>query len=187
MKKRDIRYKYKNLRKELSIEEIENKSLEIANNVLKLDIWLKNYFHIFLPIVEQNEVDTEYILHLLQGKDKEIIISKSEFDTREMIHFLMTDTTKIATNEYNIPEPTNGLEVPTSNIEVVFVPLLAYDKTGNRVGYGKGFYDKFLSNCKPQTIKIGLSFFDAEDLIEDFSEVDVKLDFCVTPNKIYRF
>ncbi|MFZ0597958.1 MAG: 5-formyltetrahydrofolate cyclo-ligase, partial [Flavobacterium sp.] len=72
-------------------------------------------------------------------------------------------------------------------IEVVFVPLLAFDNVGNRVGYGKGFYDKFLAQCKPRTIKIGLSFFEAENQIDDVFESDVKLDYCVTPEKIFRF
>ena len=104
-----------------------------------------------------------------------------------MAHFLLTDNTKIKKNEYNIPEPVNGLEVPSNKIDVVFVPLLAFDKTGNRVGYGKGFYDKFLSECKPDAIKIGLSFFEAEELISDIFEGDIKLDYCVTPNDVYSF
>jgi 5-formyltetrahydrofolate cyclo-ligase len=162
-------------------------SLAIANKVLTLPIWEKTYFHIFLPITEHKEVNTEFILHLLSGKDKEIIISKSDFKTREMTHFLLTDNTKIKKNQYNIPEPVDGLEVPTNKIDVVFVPLLAFDKTGHRAGYGKGFYDKFLSECKPETIKIGLSFFEAEEKIEDVFENDVKLDYCVTPNEVYRF
>ena len=70
---------------------------------------------------------------------------------------------------------------------MVFVPLLAFDEKGNRVGYGKGFYDKFLANCKPETIKIGLSFFEAEDKIKEISENDMQLNYCVTPNKIYSF
>ena len=187
MNKAELRQKYKGKRQKLSLEEIEEKSLAIANNLLRLDIWDKTYFHIFLPIVEQHEVDTEFILQILAGKDKEIVISKSDFETREMSHFLLTDNTKIAKNEYNIPEPVNGLPVPTEMIEVVFVPLLAYDKQGNRVGYGKGFYDKFLSQCKPDVIKIGLSFFEHEDQIDDVLETDVKLDFCVTSEEIISF
>lgn len=187
MKKKELRLKYKNLRKNLSSNDIESKSLAIANNLLQLNIWNKTYFHIFLPIVEQNEVDTEFILQILAGKDKEIVISKSDFETREMSHFLLTDNTKIAKNEYNIPEPVNGLPVPTEMIEVVFVPLLAYDKKGNRVGYGKGFYDKFLSQCKPDVVKIGLSFFEPEEQIDDVLETDVKLDFCVTSGEVFRF
>ena len=196
MLKKELRQKYKALRNELSENDLEEMSLAIANKVLTLPIWDKNYFHIFLSITEQKEVNTEYILHLLSGKDKEIIISKSDFETREMTHFLLTDNTKIKKNQYNIPEPVDGLEVPTRKIDVVFVPLLAFDKMGHRAGYGKGFYDKFLKECKPgtsgselakQTIKIGLSFFEAEEKIEDVFENDVKLDYCVTPQEIYRF
>jgi len=185
--KKELRLYYKNLRAALSLDELEEKSLAIANNLIKLPIWDKTYYHVFLPIEEQNEVNTEYVLHLLSGKDKEIVVSKSDFDTRGMTHFLLTDNTKIKKNEYNIPEPVNGLPVPSATIDVVFVPLLAFDLSGNRVGYGKGFYDKFLAECKPETIKIGLSFFEAENQIEDVFESDVKLDYCVTPEKVYSF
>lgn len=185
--KKELRLIYKSLRKQLSERDIEQKSLEITNNLIQLPIWDKTYFHVFLPITEQKEVDTELILHLLSGKDKEILISKSNFETREMIHFLLTDNTRIAKNEYNIPEPVDGIEVPAKKIEVVFVPLLAYDKKGNRVGYGKGFYDKFLSECNPDVIKIGLSFFEPEELISDIFEGDVQLDYCVTPHINHRF
>ncbi|MBP4140985.1 5-formyltetrahydrofolate cyclo-ligase [Flavobacterium sp. P4023] len=187
MKKTELRIKYKALRKQLSENETEEMSLAVANKLLTLPIWEKTYFHIFLPITEHHELNTEFILHLLSGKDKEIIISKSDFETRNLSHFLLTDNTKIKKNEYNIPEPVDGIEVPSHKIEVVFVPLLAFDKKGHRVGYGKGFYDKFLSECKPETIKIGLSYFEAEDLIEDVFEDDVPLDYCVTPDKIYEF
>lgn len=185
--KKELRLKYKALRNQLSSDNWDEMSLAIANKIVTLPIWEKTYFHIFLPISEQKEVDTEYILHLLSGKDKEIIISKSDFQTREMTHFLLTDNTKIKKNEYHIPEPVDGIEVPTHKIEVVFVPLLAFDKAGHRVGYGKGFYDKFLAECRPETIKIGLSFFEAETSIEDVFEQDVKLDYCVTPNSVYGF
>ena len=187
MNKKELRVKYKKLRQDLSENDIDAMSLEIANTILKLDIWGKMYFHIFLPIEEQKEVNTEFVLHLLQGKDKEIVVSKADFDTREMTHFLLTDNTKIKKNKYNIPEPVDGIEVPTHKIDVVFVPLLAYDKFGNRVGYGKGFYDKFLSKCKPETINIGLSFFEPEEFISDIFPDDVKLNFCVTLNKVYNF
>jgi 5-formyltetrahydrofolate cyclo-ligase len=187
MYKKEIRSKYKTLRKKLSEIEVDEMSLAIANTILTLPIWEKTYFHLFLPIEEQNEVNTEFILHLLSGKDKEICISKSDFETRNMTHYLLTDNTKIKKNEYNIPEPVDGSEVPTNKIEVVFIPLLAFDKTGNRVGYGKGFYDKFLSECDPETIKIGLSFFEPEELILDIFEGDIKLDYCITPNRVFKF
>jgi len=194
MDKSELRIKYKNLRQQLSENEIEEMSLAIANEILNLatlpdgrQVWDKTYFHVFLPITEQKEVNTEFILHLLSGKDKEIIISKSDFTTRNMTHFLLTDSTKIKKNNYNIPEPVDGIEVSTTKIEVVFVPLLAFDIKGNRVGYGKGFYDKFLSECKPETIKIGLSFFEPEKSINGILNDDVKLDYCITPSKTYAF
>ncbi len=187
MTKNELRTKSKLLRNQLSEAEVDKLSLAIANQLIELPIWENTYFHIFLPITQQKEVDTEYILHLLSGKDKEIVVSKSDFDAVEMSHFLLTDSTKFRKNRYDIPEPVNGLEVPASKIDVVFVPLLAFDKSGNRVGYGKGFYDKFLSQCRPETIKIGLSFFEAEEAIDGVFTGDVKLDFCVTPSFVYRF
>ena len=187
MLKKELRQKYKALRKQLSENELEEMSLAIANKLLKLPIWEKSSFHIFLPITEHHEVNTEFILHLLSGKDKDIIISKSDFDSKKLTHFLLTDNTKIRKNKYNIPEPVDGIEVPTNKIEVVFVPLLAFDKKGHRVGYGKGFYDILLSECKPETVKIGLSFFEAEESIIDIFEGDIQLDYCVTPNSIYSF
>lgn len=185
--KTELRKKYKNLRQNLSEIEIEENSLAIANKLLTLPIWDKIYFHVFLPIVEHKEVDTELILHLLSGKDKEIIVSKADFETRIMTHFLLTDNTRIKKSAYNIPEPVDGIEVPSKKIDVVFIPLLAFDKKGNRVGYGKGFYDKFLAECKPEVIKIGLSFFEAETIISDIFEGDVQLDYCITPETTYRF
>jgi 5-formyltetrahydrofolate cyclo-ligase len=187
MTKKELRIKYKSLRQALSEHDIEEKSLAIANRLIPLPIWEKDYFHVFLPIIEHKEVDTEFILHLLAGKDKNVLLSKSDFDTRKMTHFLLTDNTRIKKNQYNIPEPVDGIEVPATKIEVVFVPLLAFDQKGHRVGYGKGFYDQFLSGCNEDVLKIGLSFFEAEAEITDIFESDIQLDMCITPNHTYTF
>lgn len=187
MTKKELRKKYKELRKELSSKEIEDKSISISNQLLKLPVWDKDYYHVFLPIVEHKEVDTEPILSILLGKDKHIALSKSDFETKSMIHYLLTDSTIIKKNKWNIPEPVEGIEIEPNKIEVVFIPLLAYDKQGHRVGYGKGFYDNFLKDCKPQTIKIGLSFFEPVEQIQNVFNADVKLDYCVTPEQIYQF
>lgn len=185
--KRNLRSKYVSLRESFSDEFISEKSMEIANNTLKIPIWDFDYYHLFLSISEKKEVDTEPLLHILHGKDKNVIISQSDFATRKMEHFLLTDTTVIKKNRWNIPEPVEGIEIPSTKIEVVFVPLLAFDTFGHRVGYGKGFYDLFLSGCKPDVIKIGLSLFEAEEKIPGILESDVPLDFCITPIKIYKF
>lgn len=186
MTKSQLRKKYKSLRNELSFNDVEDQSLAIANNVLSLNIWNYSFYHLFLTIEEQKEINTEYILNILSGKDKNIVVSKSDFTDFSMSHFLLTDATKLKKNDYNIPEPMNGIPISDDLLEVVFIPLLAFDRIGNRVGYGKGFYDRFLSKCKPETLKIGLSFFEAENSIEA-SENDIKLDFAVTPNQVYQF
>lgn len=187
LNKNKLRIKYKKLRQQLSTLEIDEMSLAIANKLLHMNVWKQTYYHLFLTIEEQKEIETEYILNVLQGKDKEIVVSKSDFHSIEMIHYLLTDNTKLKKNEYNIPEPIDGIEVPVSKIDVVFVPLIAFDVKGNRVGYGKGFYDKFLSKCNPETIKIGLSFFEAEDEIVDITSNDITLNYCITPEKVYTF
>ena len=145
------------------------------------------FYHLFLSIIEQKEIDTDFILNILSGKDKNIVLSKCDFKTGEMINYLLTDNTTIKKSAFNIPEPIDGIEISPDKINVVFVPLLAFDKLGNRVGYGKGFYDRFLKSCNPETMKIGLSFFEAESEFIEVTEADIKLDYCVTPKQAYKF
>jgi 5-formyltetrahydrofolate cyclo-ligase len=63
----------------------------------------------FLPITEQKEVDAKSYIYFLEIKKFHF---KADFETRKMTHFLLTDNTKIKKNEYNIPEPVDGIEVP---------------------------------------------------------------------------
>jgi 5-formyltetrahydrofolate cyclo-ligase len=187
MTKKELRFKYKLLRQELSESQIDDYSLAIANQLLKLNIWDKSVYHIFLSIEEQKEINTDYVLNILAGKDKNIVISKSNIKDFTMTHYLLTDNTRIKKNSYNIPEPVDGIEIKPSQLEVVFIPLLAFDKTGHRIGYGKGFYDRFLAECTPETLKIGLSFFEAESEITETSVDDIRLDYCVTPDRVFQF
>jgi len=187
MTKPELRKKYKKLRSELSTKIIEDSSLSIANQTLQLPIWDFSFYHIFLSITEQKEVNTEYLLHILNGKDKNILLSKSNFKDFSLKHYLLTDSTIIKKNAWNIPEPVDGIVIPTEKIEVVFIPLLAFDLMGNRLGYGKGFYDRFLLECKKEVVKIGLSLFEAEENLLPNEPFDIRLDFCITPQKIYRF
>jgi len=187
MTKSELRKKYKSLRNNLSFEEIDEKSLLIANQLLILNIWDKSFYHIFLTIAEHKEINTDHILNILAGKDKHAVISKSNFETINLENYLLTDSTIIKPNHWNIPEPVDGINIENSKIDVVFVPLLCFDKNGQRVGYGKGYYDNFLSDCNPETIKIGMSLFEVEEDIDDIYNSDVPLNFCVTPEKIYKF
>lgn len=184
--KAQLRRFYKEKRAQLSPEAIEEYSLQIANEALKLPVWDKTYYHVFLPITDKKEVNTEYLLHILHGKDKSVILSKASFEMGEMKHILLQENTVLKTTTYGITEPVSGIEVSEKQLEVIFVPLLAFDVKGNRIGYGKGFYDRFLSKCNPNAVFIGLSFFEPEEEIVN-EYIDIPLHFCITPLKTYSF
>ncbi|MEX2350116.1 MAG: 5-formyltetrahydrofolate cyclo-ligase [Flavobacteriaceae bacterium] len=186
MEKDLLRKKYLQKRSLLSVSEIEEKSLAIANKCLGLSVWHFSNFHLFLSITEKNEINTEYLLHILQGKDKNIVIPKVNDQNQTLEHFLLTDNTVIQKNNWGIPEPVDAFPFPIDKIEVVFIPLLAFDLKGNRVGYGKGFYDKFLVQCSQNVKKVGLSFFTPEEKIA-MQDTDIPLDFCVTPHAVLTF
>ncbi|NKI26475.1 5-formyltetrahydrofolate cyclo-ligase [Arenibacter sp. 6A1] len=186
MLKKELRATYAQRRERLSHEQVSEASIALANQLLTLPIWNFDYYHLFLSITEKKEVDTEFVMSILQGKDKNIVLPKMS-DNRSLLNYLLTDNTVIKKNHWNVPEPQDGIEVPTLKIDVVFLPLLAFDLEGNRVGYGKGYYDILLQQCRPDVVKIGLSLFEAEEKITDINPEDVPLDFCVTPQRIYSF
>src|SRR5690606_20730654 len=117
----------------------------------------------------------------------QVVLSKSEPSLRLMRHFLWDEHTVLHSNRWGIPEPVGGTEVGADILDAVLVPLLAFDTDGNRVGYGKGFYDRFLAQCRPESLKIGLSFFEPLPGISDVSEQDIRLSACITPHKTWWF
>ena len=185
MLKKDLRLNYSTRRENISEEILLESSLQIANQLLNVPIWQYTYFHLFMPIALKKEVDTSPILAILQGKDKNVIVPKVV--ENQLQHFLLTDSTQFIESKWGVPEPVDGITIQPNQLDVVFVPLLAFDKKGNRVGYGKGFYDGFLKNCRDEVVKVGLSFFEVEEIIEDVEPHDIQLDYCVTPEKIYSF
>ena len=88
---------------------------------------------------------------------------------------------------WGIPEPVGGVVLNPSDFDIVLIPLLAFDLAGNRVGYGKGFYDRFLLNCRPDCLKIGISLFDPVTLIQDVEGHDIRLDIAISPAQLYDF
>lgn len=186
MKKQELQKKYLELRDALSPHQIEEYSLGIANRALELAIWERTYYHIFLPITHKKEVNTEFLLHILQGKDKSIIVPKADFESGTMEHLLLQENTAFTISKYGIPEPISGIKIPADQLDVIFIPLLAFDTTGNRVGYGKGFYDRFMATCNSDAIFVGLSFFEAEDKFPH-EITDIPLNYCVTPKKTFQF
>lgn len=192
MSKQEIRAEQLLKRKNLS----ENLYFELSQKIA--DQFFLNFhhkllqtktLHLFLPIEKNHEPNTNFILKTLQQRFKktEIAIPKTDFESQELIHFLIDDTTEFQENKYGIPEPIAGELIEESKIDLVLVPLLAFDQYGHRIGYGGGFYDRFLAKVRPDCIKIGLSFF--EPITFDFEpdQTDQRLNFCITPNKIWSF
>lgn len=187
MKKAELRKKYIQLRKNLIPSEIEKRSAQIFRNSQLLNIWDKKNFHVFLTMKDKKEIDTSIFINHLWNTNKIISISKSNLKKNILSNYIYDINTEIKISNWGIPEPVNAKSINDKEIDVVFVPLLAFDKKGFRVGYGKGYYDNFLANCKPEVIKIGLSFFENDEIIEDIHNADIKLDYCISPTKTYNF
>ena len=142
--------------------------------------------HIFLPIKEKKEPDTFLLIEWLNKNHPEIkiVVPKADFENALMTNHEYLGVDDLQKNLYNILEPQKG-NLHKGDVDLVFVPLLAFDKQGYRVGYGKGFYDRFLTGINAQ--KIGLSLHSAIEKTDDVNEHDIKLDFCITPTEIIKF
>lgn len=191
MTKQALRKTYNERRLLLSNFEVTTQSKAIAQHFFEVfEVEKVKAIHCYLPIKKKHEVDTFPIIYTIQDRlsQTHLVVPKVIPDTNDLIHYQWLSNIKLEINQWGILEPTaSNIEYQISNIGLVIVPLLAFDKHGNRVGYGKGFYDKFLSHCKPTTLKVGLSFFEPVDAITDINEFDIKLDCCITPNKVWRF
>lgn len=187
MLKSEIRKEYKKKRNSLSSEDKAEHSKKIAQIVkrnFKLDSKITS---IFLPIERLNEVDTTYLFEHLKNVKAVISSPVSNFNSLELKHIIHNDRTELKFNDWGIPEPVNGDEIKPDSFDFVFVPLLATNEKGYRVGYGKGFYDRFLSQCGRNTVFVGLNFFDEFVCIEDVNIDDVPVHFLATPNKLLEF
>jgi 5-formyltetrahydrofolate cyclo-ligase len=185
MKKNTLRSNFISRRKKLLNTEVQSFSASITKRVQNLPIGHHDCFHVFLSIDRNHEVNTTLIIDFLRKENKTVVVPKVSGDILE--HFIYSPEDTLVLNKWGIPEPVQGKQVNTQLLDVVFVPLLAFDEKGNRVGYGKGFYDRFLEECKNDVLKVGLSFFDPIESIDDIGPHDIPLDYCVTPNKIYSF
>lgn len=144
--------------------------------------------HLFLSTEEKHEVDTWTILDRLRREYPHIrvVIPKMK-DGNQLEHFYFEGMQQLKVNSWGIAEPQTGIPAEVQKIDLVIVPLVVCDRLGNRVGYGKGFYDSFLRDCRSDCQKIGISFFEPVDQIDDVDSWDVKLDLCITPKGILRF
>ncbi|SEW50217.1 5-formyltetrahydrofolate cyclo-ligase [Chitinophaga arvensicola] len=187
--KKDIRKHFLELR--LNLDDVAAVALnaQLERNARQLDYSGIRKAHIFLPISEKKEVDTWPLVKALRTEwpEMEWVLSRSDMKTGEMIHILWKPNTVLVKNKFGIPEPDQGEEVPPADIDLVFVPLLAFDHQGHRVGYGKGMYDRFLKACRPDIRTIGLSLFGPVPQIEDTDPWDIPLQTVVSPDQIYQF
>lgn len=186
--KQELRSAYRQLRKTLTLEEVEHRSKAINTRFLE---WLSakeplQHFHLFFPIDRFNEVNTFYIKESLDQKGKTLYTSQVNKTNTELETLKLPADAAFFLDEWGIPVPQESILVSPGKVELVFVPLLAYDQAGHRVGFGKGYYDGFLGKLAPGVIKIGLSFYDPEASITPEPH-DIALDYCITPEKVFTF
>jgi 5-formyltetrahydrofolate cyclo-ligase len=190
MIKADLRKKYLDERLSLSERDVERLNRDICENFFsRLDISGISVLHSFLPMEKTKEPDTWMIINEVKEKFPDIRISIPKINTQAIIieNFFYEGPEQLKTNAWGIPEPAYGVPTPTEDIEMILVPMLIADKSGHRVGYGKGFYDKFLSTCEPSCVPVGLCFYDPIDSIDDINNLDMPLKYCVTPFKVHQF
>jgi 5-formyltetrahydrofolate cyclo-ligase len=190
MNKRDLRKIYLDKRAALEPEEVQEKSLQIAERFFEtFNLKKINYFHGFLPIEKFNEIDTRLIFHRIwfEFANVETAVPRINFEKDELESLKFTPVTELVLNAWMIHEPSHNELFVCEKFDLILVPLLAFDREGGRVGYGKGYYDKFLKNCRSGCIKVGLSHFPPEEKIDDIEEFDVKLDYCLTPDETFKF
>ncbi len=189
MTKDQLRKNYKEKRSALSPAQRHKMEDLILIQFQQLDIEIPSCIMTYAPFEKMHEFDPQLITDYCYFKNPRQqlfypVCSKSD---NKMHCVLVDDDTMFEKNKYGIAEPIDGMETVPDEIDLVIVPLLAYDVKGHRVGYGKGCYDKFLRECRDDVIKIGFSFFDPEPLIPELGRHDVKLDYCINPERIYSF
>jgi 5-formyltetrahydrofolate cyclo-ligase len=189
MTKKEARKIYKEKRSGLTVGEMNRFDDLILIHFQQLALPAIFYVHTYLAITEKKEIETDHLLHYLEFRHPElkIVIPRMDPSTNELMAVEYNDDVEVLKNDWGIPEPVNGNLIAENLIDLVFVPLLAFDLDGYRVGYGKGYYDKFLAKCRPDVLKVGFSYFEAIERISDREHFDIPLTYCITPQRIYEF
>ena len=184
MLKSELRQRYLSKQKAISEQDRVAKSRSISELFFtNFDLDLITHLHSFIPIARFNEVDTYLILQTVWQKFPHVVtvVPRVDFNTGEITNLKFDRATALVRNVWDIDEPSHNESIATEEIGLVLVPGVCFDVRGHRVGYGKGFYDRFLKTCRPDCLKVGLSFFDPVESIEDMHGGDVRLDVLITP------
>jgi 5-formyltetrahydrofolate cyclo-ligase len=189
MLKKEARKIYDKKRRELSYTDRLKWDDLILINFQSIELPHLGAVFSFYPMEERNEINVFIITDYLHFRNPnlQICYPKMQIDEPNMEAFACHADTIFAANPINILEPLETEVVDPLDIDMVLVPMLSFDVVGNRVGFGKGYYDRYLSRCRPDCIKVGLSYFEPVEKIEDTNEFDVPLNFCITPQKAYVF
>ena len=189
MTKAELRKTYISRQKDLSPADRAEKSRAIAGQFFQhFDLSRTRFIHCFIPIEKFNEIDTKFIFERLwSGHPRtEAVVPRVDFETNEIRNLRFDPTTELKRNTWHIDEPEHDEFVESDKIDIVLVPGSCFDLEGHRVGYGKGFYDRFLKTCRPDCLKIGLSYFEPVEAIDDIHDGDVALDFVITPERVIK-
>jgi len=190
MTKSDLREIYLKKRSSQSASQVVENSQRIADRFFaSIDLCQVGTIHCFISIARFNEVDTSPIFEKIWSDFPSVrtVAPRIRPGTGEMESVVLTGQTLYRESGWGIREPVAGEVIEPTEIDVVLVPLLCVDSTGHRVGYGKGFYDRFLGRCAADCIKVGLSYFPPVSRIADTADYDVRLDLCVTPREVNSF
>jgi len=189
MIKKELRKLYKEKRSQLTFQQAEKYNDLILINFQQLQLPFISCMHTYLSSEKLMEPDTSAIMRYLQFKNPglTVLAPKVDFASGKMQHLHFHEEAELAENEYGILEPISNAFLDAEEIDLVVVPLLAFDKNGFRVGYGKGHYDMFLATCRKDVIKIGVSFFEPVDTIGDIDQFDIALNYCITPENVFKF
>jgi 5-formyltetrahydrofolate cyclo-ligase len=167
MLKSDLRVKHLNKRKELSVEERDRFSTLIFNRLIG---FAQDYQRIGVYISMDHEVDTRQFIQWCFSQNKQVYVPK--IVEKRMIFIEIHSLDECLRNKKGILEPLSNQET-RDKIELMIVPMLAYNEKNYRLGYGKGYYDQYLSNHDAYTLGICFSCNLDNELIQE--EHDIKL------------
>lgn len=189
MLKKELRKLFREKRNVLTVAEKAKLDDLLLIQFQTVDLPMVSIVFSYWPIEENKEPDTHLFTDFLEFRlpELQLVYPKIDSATGIMQGILVDDDTRFIRNHFNVYEPENGEVIAVTDIDLVIVPLLAFDKQGYRVGYGKGYYDKFLAGCREDCIKAGFSYFEPVDAIDDCHDFDVPLDLCITSQAVYVF